>query len=224
MSGHYYDGLSGERLRLCYDLAPPEVQQYLDAEAGYILGAITADARVLELGCGYGRVLSTLAPATDRLIGIDLSFSNLRLARSGLLHQAARVGLAQMNALDLGFRPASFDLVCCPQNGISAFHVDQRRLILAAIRVAAPGGKVLFFSYADEFWPHRLEWFRIQADHGLIGPIDESATGDGIIVCRDGFSATTVTPARFTELTRDLGTGVSVAVLGGSSVVCDISV
>jgi len=224
MSGHYYDALSGDRLRLCYDLTPPAVRKYLDAEVRYILRTITANARVLELGCGYGRVLSALAPATCRLVGIDLSLSSLGHARRGLSHHAGFVGLVQMNALDLGFRAASFDLVCCPQNGISAFHVDQRRLILAAVRVAAPGGRVLFFSYADEFWPHRLEWFRIQAAHGLIGPIDEAATGNGTIACHDGFRATTVTPARFNELTRGIGTVVSVSVLEGASVVCDITV
>jgi hypothetical protein len=82
----------------------------------------------------------------------------------------------------------------------------------------------LFFSYADEFWPQRLAWFRIQAAHGLIGPIDESASGHGTIVCHDGFSAGAVTPDRFTELTRGIGSSVRISVLDHSSVVCDITV
>ena len=82
---------------------------------------------------------------------------------------------------------------------------------------------MLFSSYADEFWEHRLEWFRIQSAHGLVGEIDESATGGGTIVCTDGFTATTVTPHRFSVLARGLGERVSIDVIDGSSVFCGIS-
>jgi len=218
----YYDHLSAARLRRCYELAPPEVCAYLDAEVEYIRAATTPGARVLELGCGYGRVLEALAPRTTRLVGIDLSLASLVLGRTLLAGQW--VALAQMNVAVPAFRAASFDLVCCPQNGISAFHVDQRTLIASTLQLLAPGGKAQFFSYADAFWPHRLAWFRAQAAHGLVGEIDESASGNGTIVCRDGFVATTVSPERFSELTRDLGASVSVSVLRSSSVVCTLSV
>jgi SAM-dependent methyltransferase len=218
----YYGRLSAERLRRCYELAPPEVQAYLDAEVRYILASIRPGARVLELGCGFGRVLAALAARSGWLVGIDLSLSSLAFARRQFLDRSG-MALAQMNVAVLAFRPATFDLICCPQNGVSAFHVDQRALIASTLRLVAPGGKALFFSYADAFWPHRLAWFRIQAAHGLVGEINESATGNGTIVCNDGFKATTVCPDRFLELTRCLGTSVAVSVLNGSSVVCTIT-
>jgi SAM-dependent methyltransferase len=218
----YYDRLSAERLRRCYELAPPEVQAYLDAEVQYILASIRPGDRVLELGCGYGRVLGALAAPSGWLAGIDLSLSSLALARRQFPGQSA-VALAQMDVAVLAFRPGAFDLVCCPQNGISAFHVDQRALIASTLRLVAPGGKALFFSYADTFWPHRLAWFRIQAAHGLVGEINESATGNGTIICNDGFKATTVGPDRFLELTRGLAARVAVSVLNGSSVVCTVN-
>jgi len=223
MSDYYSERLSGERLRLCYQLAPPEVQAYLDAEVRFILTFVRPGARVLELGCGYGRVLGPLIGSAALAVGIDLSLLSLALARRLLCNQRG-FALAQMDAADLAFRHSSFDLVCCPQNGISAFHIDQRSLIASAVRLVARGGKALFFSYADDFWPHRLAWFRIQAANGLIGPIDESATGNGVIVCHDGFTASTVTPGRFADLARGIGSAVSVSVLGAASVVCTISV
>ena len=218
----YYDRLSALRLQQCYELAPPEVRAYLELEVEYIRAAIVPGTRVLELGCGYGRVLAALAARKASLVGIDLSLASLALARKLLASQG--VTLAQMDAAVPAFRPASFDLVCCPQNGISAFHVDQRALITSTVGLLAPGGKALFFSYAEAFWPHRFAWFHIQAAHGLLGEIDEAASGDGTIVCSDGFVATTVSPDRFVELTRGLGARVSVSVLGGSSVVCSITV
>jgi len=219
---YYSDRLSAERLQRCYELAPPEVQAYLEAEVQHLLAAIAPGARVLELGCGYGRVLARLAERSNRLVGLDLSLGSLVYARGVI--GSANVPLVRCDAAVPAFRPASFDLVCCPQNGISAFHVDQRSLIASGVGLVAPGGEALFFSYADAFWPHRLDWFRIQAAHGLVGEIDESATGNGTIVCKDGFVATSVSPERFLDLTRGLGREVTVSILGGSSVVCSVSV
>ena len=223
MTDRYYDALSGERLRLCYAVAPPGVREYLDAEVRYILDSIRPGATVLELGCGYGRVLAGLAPVPAHLFGIDLSLASLTLARRHLRRSSAVGGVAQANALVLPFPPASFDLVCCPQNGISAFHVDPRSVVRAALGVTKPGGRVQLFSYAEEFWPQRLAWFRIQAAHGLIGTINETASGKGTIVCDDGFTATTVTPEGFSDLTRDLGASIHISVLRHSSLVCDIT-
>jgi len=91
-----------------------------------------------------------------------------------------------------------------------------------ALRVTRPGGLALFSSYAASIWEERLEWFRIQARHGLIGEIDEAATGSGTIVCRDGFRATTFGPEQFEDLCRALGISGRIAEVGGASVFCEI--
>jgi hypothetical protein len=56
-SGYYSARLAGERLRLAYELAPPRVRQYLEAEIQHVASQLPTGARVLELSCGYGRVL-----------------------------------------------------------------------------------------------------------------------------------------------------------------------
>ncbi len=105
-----------------------------------------------------------------------------------------------MNANSLGLADNVCDVVLCIQNGISAFHVDQSTLLREVRRVTRSGGKILLSSYSEQFWSHRLEWFRLQAAHGLIGEIDEKATGGGVIVGKDGFHAATVTPEAFYAL------------------------
>ena len=219
---YYSRSLSGERLKLCYDLAPPAVQRYLEAEIQYVLQATKAGDRVLDLGCGYGRVAVRLARKEARVVGIDLSLESLHFARKA--GSGVSLALAQMDAMALGFQPGTFDLVCCVQNGISAFHVDERALIQSAVSVTKAGGKVQFFSYADEFWEERLAWFRLQAAHGLVGEIDEARTREGAIVCRDGFTATTVNPKRFAELSAGCGTAVRIEQLESGSVICEITV
>ncbi len=221
MDSYYGQKLAAERLRHCYELATPAVRRYLEAEIAHVRARIRPGDRVLELGCGYGRVLREIAPAARLAVGIDISGESLRLAREHLggLNNTA---LARMDAARLGFAPASFDLVVCVQNGISAFHADPRTLLEQAMAVTRPGGTVLFSSYAEEFWDDRLAWFRLQAAEGLVGEIDEAATGGGVIVCRDGFTAATVGPNDFFTLTRGLGREVTLETVAGSSLFCEI--
>lgn len=223
MGSYYAQKLAATRLQQVYDIAPDPVRRYLSAEIAYVQERMPPGCRVLELGCGYGRILKELAPRAGVLAGIDTSLASLRMAKD-YLAACADVMLVQMDAIDLAFPPETFDLVCCVQNGISAFHVDQRQLMAAAVSVARPGGRVLFSSYAEAFWEDRLDWFRLQAQHGLLGAIDEAATGRGVIVCKDGFKATTVTPDQFRTLSQGLGDVVTVDTVAASSVFCDIRV
>jgi ubiquinone/menaquinone biosynthesis C-methylase UbiE len=203
MKEYYSEKLSARRLMACYALAPPRVRQYLEAETDHVLAMIHPGDIVLELGCGYGRILPLLARKARFVIGIDISDPNIRLGRE-LLHNLSNCLLLQMNATELLFPDHMFDVVVCIQNGISAFHVDQRILIKESLRVTRNDGKAIFTSYSERFWDHRLEWFRLQSDAGLLGRIDEDKTHNGTIVCDDGFTAITVAPQQFDELCSGL--------------------
>jgi 2-polyprenyl-6-hydroxyphenyl methylase/3-demethylubiquinone-9 3-methyltransferase len=127
-----------------------------------------------------------------------------------------------MDAARLGFQDRAFDCVVCIQNGISAFHVDKQVLISESVRVTRPGGNVLFSSYSDKFWKHRLEWFERQSEAGLLGEIDYENTKDGVIVCKDGFTATTVRGEDFLSLTARLNASVRIVEVDESSLFCEI--
>ncbi len=223
MPDYYSQKLSAQRLRFCYEIAPPRVKRYLEAEIEFVLSSLKSSDLVLELGCGYGRVLQKLISKAKALIGIDTSYDSLQLALEMVANLPSGC-LFRMNAVELGFRSAQFDKVICIQNGISAFHVDRRELIKEAIRVTKGGGTVFFSSYSERFWPDRLEWFEIQSKHGLIGEIDYRATGNGLIVCKDGFKAYTLDRDDFRSLSSDLGCVPNITEVDNSSVFCQISV
>ncbi len=219
MNRYYTENLSGERLREVYALAPARVQQYLEAEITHVLGCVAGTGRVLELGCGYGRVACRLVVAGRRIVGIDTARESLRLAQN-VAHGSCE--FAAMDAGSLAFADGSFDAVVCVQNGICAFAVDPRSVVREAVRVTRPGGAVLLSSYAAAFWPHRFDWFERQAAHGLLGPIDYRKTGNGVIACTDGFCAGTMTPADFLRLCAASGVRGSITEVDGSSVFCEI--
>lgn len=212
-------GLSGERLRKAYELAPPRVRQYLNAEIDFLSGWLELHHEVLELGCGYGRVMLKLAPKVHRIMGVDIVPDDLDLGRK-LAGLDPHVDFLEMNALELSFQDGAFDAVACVQNGICAFSVDPEKLVLEALRVTRRGGFVFFSSYAPGFWPHRLEWLDLQARCGLVGEIDRERTGDGLIVCKDGYRAGTMTAEDFRALCSRLRLHYEITEVDASSVFC----
>lgn len=117
MRGYYTKELSGERLKLCYEIAPPRVKQYLEAEIEFVLGKIKLSDLVLELGCGYGRVIKKLVAKAETIVGIDTSQVSLRLAQA-TLGVTPSCHFFAMDAVELGFSDRQFDVVICIQNGI----------------------------------------------------------------------------------------------------------
>jgi len=223
MPSYYAENLAGQRLQRCFELAPPRVRQYLRAEIDHVRSRIEPGDEVLELGCGYGRVLFQLAGHAGRLVGIDTATRSLELAR-----RSTPPGLAcqfiDMDATAMSFRDDQFDMVLCLQNGIAAFGVDREVLVREAVRVCRPGGRVIFSSYADGFWEHRLEWFELQAAHGLLGPIDRENTRDGVIVCQDGFRAGCMLVEDFQELWQRLRLNPEICEVDGSALFCEAEI
>ncbi len=216
---YYSDNLAAERLKRCYDIAPPRVRQYLKAEIEYVLDRIHPGDNVLDLGCGYGRAVPRLAQKAAFVVGIDTSLSSLKFGLS-FLRRVPNCLLLKMDAAGMSFLDGSFDAVVCIQNGISAFQVDPFRLVSESIRVAGENGVVLFSTYSEKFWPRRLEWFRLQAAEGLLGEIDEEKTGGGMIVCKDGFRATTFSREQFLALTSKFPVDADIVEVDRSSLFC----
>jgi len=221
VTGYYAGRLEGERLDACYALAGPRVRQYLEAEIAHLRSRLQPGWRVLELGCGTGRVTQRLLGDERQVTGIDTAPASLALAAAHTPLGAAAHWL-RMDAVRLAFADGSFDAVACVQNGICAFGVDQAALLAEALRVLRPGGRAIFSSYADAFWPHRLAWFEAQAAAGLLGPLDLPACRDGYIVCSDGFRSGRVTPAGFAALCARIGVPGTVSEIDDSSVFCEI--
>jgi len=221
LAPYYAERLSGERLRRCYEIAPPRVKRYLEAEIGHVVERLRPDDTVLELGCGYGRISGRLAGIARRVVGIDTARASLELARR-IGGGGARCAYLLMDAADLHFRDRSFDAVVCLQNGICAFGVDPSTLLKEALRVTRRGGLVLFSTYSDGIWPERLAWFEAQAAEGLVGEIDRTRSRAGEIVCRDGFRAGRLTPAEFRSLASEVVAMPEIVEVDGSSVFCEI--
>ncbi len=221
MSNYYDKNLSADKLKKVYEVAPPRTKQYLQAEIDFVLNNIKSSDTILELGCGYGRVLKPLAQKAQTVFGIDSSPANIDSAKE-YLSEFDNIQLSVMDAAELSFKKSSFDKIICIQNGISALHVEPQILISESLRVVKRNGQILFSSYSDKFWEDRLEWFRIKSKYQLLGEIDWDKTNNGKIICKDGFSAQTYSKADFRELMLKFKLSYSIEEVDNSSVFCTI--
>jgi len=212
MGQYYTDTLSARNLEKCYEIAPPRIRQYIDAEIEFVLNSSQSTDRILELGCGYGRVLRELRKVTPNIVGLDISLGSLLYG-----HMKTEVQLAQMDARTTGFKDNSFDVVVCIQNGISAFKVNPVELVKESLRITVDGGKCLFSTYSDKIWEERLSWFELQAKEKLLGEIDREKTVRGTIVCKDGFVATTFSKDDFRRIANELEVSCEIKEVDSSS-------
>jgi SAM-dependent methyltransferase len=162
--------------------------------------SLTANRRVLELGCGAGQGFTLLRRAATSLVGADYSAALLDSAR----RHFAGVPLVRLSADALPFRPDSFDLVLCFE--MSYYVPDMRRAFDDLARIVAPGGQVMFVNANPERSdfirsPHSVHYhsadeFRAALtergfDVGVSGayPVDPPATGLKETVAKTVFSA-----------------------------------
>jgi len=106
----------------------------LAGEARLIDAMAARGARVLDAGCGTGRVGGRLAAAGHRVTGVDLDPELIAVARAD--HPDATWLVGDLSELDLG---AAFDVIVCAGNVMTFVAPSTRREILRRFRAHLAG-------------------------------------------------------------------------------------
>jgi ubiquinone/menaquinone biosynthesis C-methylase UbiE len=109
-----------------------------------VAGYVGLRERVLDVGCGYGRIAIRLAARGYQVTGLDLSEVLLRSGHTEARAQGVRLPLAAGSMTRLPFSDASFDSVICLW---SAFYevldpADQVQTLAEMWRVLSNGGYI----------------------------------------------------------------------------------
>ena len=106
--------------------------------------ALASGGRVLELGCGTGRIARPLGLAGVRLIGIDRSDPMLARARQRVVRArlGGQVGLVRGDIRDLPFPSSAFAMVMAPYGVLQSLlrERDLAATLAEVHRVLQPGG------------------------------------------------------------------------------------
>jgi ubiquinone/menaquinone biosynthesis C-methylase UbiE len=129
-------------------------KSYLDATLKPTLAALQASAgeRILDVGCGTGRLLRELQIAETGVEGwgVDVSEEMLRIAAD----HSTESRHIRADVHRLPFRAGSFDAVVTSS---SLHHWNRPAAVLTGIReLLRPGGRLVLTDWADDFLPTRI--------------------------------------------------------------------
>jgi SAM-dependent methyltransferase len=112
----------------------------------------TLSGRVLDVGCGAGRVLSYLLMFGAETVGIDLAPAMVEYCNR--MFPAADVRLGDVAALAESVE-GTFDAILAPDNLIDVFGDAERRHVLAGFReVLRPDGRLIFSTHDLAYLDH----------------------------------------------------------------------
>ncbi|MDP9865006.1 MULTISPECIES: class I SAM-dependent methyltransferase [Streptosporangium] len=116
----------------------PDTRQEVALVRGML--ALGPADQVLDVACGPGNVTRALARDIDGGLVVGIDASAPMLARAVRDTRSGSVGYVRADAVDLPFRPASFDAVCC----LAALYLFARPFDALAemARVLRPGGRI----------------------------------------------------------------------------------
>ncbi len=124
------------------DRAPERLRHLADLVGGLDL---RQGGAVLDLGCGSGEAISALfSLGAGRVIGLDISLTELILGRKLLAEQGVEALLVAGCAESLPFADGLFDLIFSPD--VIEHVAEQPKYLREARRVLKPGGTLLMNS------------------------------------------------------------------------------
>jgi SAM-dependent methyltransferase len=118
--------------------------------------------RVLELGCGAGRLTGYLGELSSQVTATDVSPHMLEAA--GRRYPGVRFEQRDLRDLS-GFEDGSFDVIVAGYNLLDVLDDETRRATLAeAHRILVPGGLLVFSGHnLEAAWRRRTPWQHILA-------------------------------------------------------------
>lgn len=135
----------------------------LEGEARMIDAMVPRGARVLDAGCGPGRLAGALARRGHEVWGVDVDPVLVEAAEAD--HPGPTYRVADLSTLDLGTEP--FDLVVCAGNVMLFLAPDTERSVLERLHGhLRPGGRLVIGFRRDS---DAYTWDRLDADAADVG-------------------------------------------------------
>lgn len=123
--------------------ATPADKRFTETELAFILDRIDASAKVLDLGCGTGRITIPIAQKAHEVTGLDISSEMISKLRERVEKLNLKIELHLADMEQLPFENDSFDVITCV---LSLMHLpveSRQSVFIEAGRVLKPGGKMI---------------------------------------------------------------------------------
>lgn len=185
----------------------------LEADVAFCERHFDRPGRLIDLGCGTGRLLVPFAQRGFAVTGVDLADEMLRVAGERAAAAGVSVELRKANLVELDdFPEASFDWVACLFStlGMVSGAAQRRRVLENVYRLLRPGGRFVLHVHNRwfNFWdPQGRKWLlrdllggsgdvRMPAHQGVAGlTLHVFTRGETVRLLREcGFAVREVLP------------------------------
>ncbi len=141
----FYSGFDFEKM---LSNPPSEIEEFLVGEIEF-LRMLESRETILEIGCGYGRLLKILSEKGKKVIGIDFSEKLLAQAKNNLADYS-NIELLTMNAENLNFDDDFADYTLCLDNTFGNMPGIEEKVLSEMKRVTKKGGKIIVSVFSDK--------------------------------------------------------------------------
>ena len=160
-----------------YDTGAESVAQASAAMTGHLIerAGIDSDCRVLDIACGFGGTLRTLARLGCQVKGVDISENCVDHARKGNIQAglADRIEVTVGDFHNIDSAPDSWDAVICQE---AIIHSPNRpNVFTEAYRVLRPGG---IFALSDILTGEQADIAMVEAAFARLGASADSTIND----------------------------------------------
>jgi len=156
-----WDYMHSSEMVANYD-AQMAVSPLAQTDITFCEAAFAQPGKLLDLGCGTGRLIAHFAPKGYECVGVDLSEEMLKVASSRVENTHAQFIHANLLELEKHVH-AGFDYAACLFSTLGMVRGEaERDAVLRAVHaVLKPGGS--FVLHAHNRWFHELGWKRFRS-------------------------------------------------------------
>ena len=181
------------------------------ADLAFVEKHCPPSGRLLDLGCGTGRLLIPFARRGHFVLGVDLSAEMLKVARAKAEAAGVSVPLLRANLTELDcLAGEKFDCAVCLFStlGMIAGAEQRRRVLRHAFRLLRPGGRFVLHVHNRwfNFWnPQGRRWLVRNTLGALVG---KATAGDCLMPVHQGIANLTLhlfTRRETVRLLREVG-------------------
>jgi 2-polyprenyl-6-hydroxyphenyl methylase/3-demethylubiquinone-9 3-methyltransferase len=136
----------------------PMAKDWLFKETEFLKNNIPAQQKILDVGCGFGRDIKTLASFSKEIIGIDHQPKMILWAKENLSEYKNTFCFLQ-DAKKIDFSDNCFDIILCTGNTFGNFGNEKIKVLEEMKRVLKGDGKIIISVYSERAFIERLKGY-----------------------------------------------------------------
>ncbi|MCJ7786950.1 class I SAM-dependent methyltransferase [Patescibacteria group bacterium] len=156
------------------------ISDWVKKETYWLKKNINKNSIVLDIGCGWGDDLKTIAKIIKSGIGVDNDLKAIKEAKNNL-SCFKNIKLFFKDAKKLYFKDNTFDYVICLGNTFGNLEKDKHKVLKEMKRIVKDNGKIVISVYSEKALPARMEGYK-----KMVAPI-KKITKEGTVYIKEGF-------------------------------------